>query len=122
MQLAQPRTEPPPVHTAAPSMAELGMVLKTLQALVPAELPKLEAGDPTTRARRLQQWLLQVTQALEPAGPHVTSWWSWVRTSAENAHNIFIQKPLDQRQRVLPQEPVPPQLKQVEAPARSSGL
>ena len=46
-------------------------VLKTLQTLVP-ELPKLEPGDPGTRARRFQQWLLQVSQAIEPAGYHVT--------------------------------------------------
>ena len=88
-------------------MAELNMVLKTLQTLVP-EFPKLEPGDPANRARRLQQWLLQVSQSLEPAGPHVTAWWKWARTSAETAHHIFLTMPLDQRESVLPQEGVPP--------------
>ena len=53
----------PSASVVAPSMAELNMVLKILQTLVP-EFPKLEPGDPGTRARRFQQWLLQVTQAL----------------------------------------------------------
>ena len=61
---------PAPVTT--PSMGELNMILKTLQTLVP-EFPKLDPGDPSTRARRFQQWLLQVTQSLEPAGSHVTA-------------------------------------------------
>ena len=87
---------------SAPSMAELNMVLKTMN-LVP-EFPKLEPGDPATRARRLQQWLLQVSQSLEPVGPHVTAWWKWARTSAETAHRVFLTTALDQREPVLPQD------------------
>ena len=104
----------PTASVASPSMAELNMVLKTIQSLVP-EFPKLEPGDPSTRARRLQQWLLQVSQAIEPAGLHVTSWWQWVRTPAENTHAIYLTKPLDQREHVYPQEVLPPQLTQIES-------
>ena len=84
--LLQPQTRSamPLASVAALSTAGLNMVLKTLPIPVP-EFPKLEAGDPGTRARRLQQWLQQVSQAIEPAGHHVMSWWSWVRTSAKSA-------------------------------------
>ena len=119
LQVAQPRPEPPRVPEAPPSTAELSMVLKTLQSLVPAEFPKLEPGDPHTRARRLQQWLLQVELSLEPAGPFATSWWTWVKTSAEETHNIFLQQPLDQREHVLPRDTVPPQFAPIEAGMRS---
>ena len=102
----QTRTASPSASVAAPSMAELSMILKTLQTMVP-EFPKLEAGDPGTRGRRLQQWLLHVSQAIEPTGYHVMSWWQWVRTFAESTHSIFLAKLLDQRERVFPQETVP---------------
>ena len=98
----------------APSTAELNMVLKLLQTFVP-EFPKLEAGDPGTRARRLQQWLQQVSQAIEPAGHHVISWWSWVRTSAESNHRVFLTKALDQREQVFPRDAVPLQHTVVES-------
>ena len=42
------------------------MILKALQSLVP-EFTKLDLGDAGTRAQRFQKWLLQITQALEPA-------------------------------------------------------
>ena len=90
------------------------MVLKTIQTLVP-EFPKLEPGDPASRARRLQQWLLQVSQSLEPAGPHATAWWKWARTCAEMAHRVFLTTALDQRESVLPQEGVPPQFTVIES-------
>ena len=90
------------------------MILKTLQTLVP-EFPKLEPGDPSTRARRFQQWLLHITQALEPAGSHVTSWWSWVRASAEQAHRVMTTRPVDQRESIIPREAIPPQFVQVES-------
>ena len=95
----QTRTAPPSASVAAPSMAELNMILKTLQSMVP-EFPKLETGDPGTRARRLQQWLLHVSQAIGPAACHVMSWWQWVRTSAESTHSIFLTKLLDQREKL----------------------
>eukprot|EP00959_Pyramimonas_sp_CCMP1952_P080159 1675675-Pyramimonas_sp.AAC.1 len=116
MELQAPpaRTALPPASVTAPSMAELNMVLKTLQTLVP-EFPKLEPGDPGTRARRLQQWLLQVSQAIEPAGHHVTSWWQWVRSSAESTHTVYLSKPLDKREQIYPQEALPPQHAQVES-------
>lgn len=43
------------------------------------------------------------------------SWWQWVRTSAESTHSIFFSKLLDQRERVFPQETVPPHHAQVES-------
>ena len=89
------------------------MVLKTLQSLVP-ELPKLEPGDPATRARRFQQWLLRVGLALQPAGTHVTSWWQWCINSAEEAHKVFVQTPLHQREHVTPTDSLPPQHSTVE--------
>ena len=90
------------------------MILKTLQSMVP-EFPKLEPGDPGTRARRLQQWRLQITQALEPAGPHVSSWWNWVCDSAEKAHQLFTTQPLDRREQIYPRDPVPTQFVQLES-------
>ena len=102
----QTRTAPPSASVTAPSMAELNMIFKTLQTMVP-EFPKLEIGELETRPRRLQQWLLNVTQALEPAGHHVMSWWQWVRKSAESTHCIFLTKPLDQREKIIPTEPIP---------------
>ena len=110
----QTRTPPPSASVAAPSMAELSMILKTLQSMVP-EFPKLEVGELGTRPRRLQQWLLNVTQALEPAGHHVMSWWQWDRNSAECTHCIFLTKPLDQREIIFPPEPIPAHLAQVES-------
>ena len=110
----QTRTAPPSASVAAPSMAELNMILKTLQSMVP-EFPKLEIGDPGTKPRRLQQWLLHVSQAIEPAGHHVMSWWQWVRTSAESTHRIFLTKLFDQRERVFPQEQMPVHHAQVES-------
>ena len=98
--LLQPQTRSamPLASVAAPSTAELNMVLKTLQTLVP-EFPRLEAADPGTRARRLQQWLQQVSQAIEPAGHHVMSWWQWVRTSAETNHRVFLTQAQCQREK-----------------------
>ena len=98
----------------APSTAELNMIMKSLQTFVP-EFPKLEPGDPASRARRLQQWLLQVSQSLEPAGHHVTAWWSWARTTAEDAHRIFLTKSVEQRESVQPQSGVPPRHTVVES-------
>ena len=91
----------PDASGPGPSMAELNMVLKTLQMV--GEFPKLELGDSATRARRLEQWLRQVTQSLEPTGHTVTSWWQWARNSAEAAHRVFLTTALDQRESVLPQ-------------------
>merc|ERR1711994_1216552 len=88
-------------------MAELNMVLKTLQMV--GEFPMLELGDSATRARRLEQWLRQVAQSLEPTGHTVTSWWQWARNSAEAAHRVFLDTALDQRETVLPQGGVPSQ-------------
>ena len=90
------------------------MILKMLQTLVP-EFPKLEPGDPASRARRLQQWLLQVSQSLEPAGYHVTAWWSWARTTAEEAHRVFLTKSVEERESVQPQSEVPPRHAVVES-------
>ena len=59
----QTRIAPSSASMTAPSMAELNMIMKTLQTMVP-EFPKLEIGELGTRPRRLQQWLLSVTQAL----------------------------------------------------------
>ena len=83
-----------------PTMTELNLVLKTMSMI--GEISKLELGDPTTRARRLEQWLRQVTQSLEPAGPVITSWWQWARNSADAAHRAFLATALDQRESVLP--------------------
>ena len=97
----------PDASGSGPSMAELNMVLKTISMV--GEFTKLELGDPTTRARRLEQWLRQVTQSLEPTGSIVASWWQWARNSAETAHRDFLNTALDQREAVLPQGGLPPQ-------------
>ena len=103
----------PDASGSGPSMAELNMVLKTLQVV--GEFPKLELGDPATRARRLEQWLRQVTQSLEPTGPTVAALWQWARNSAEAAHRVFLITILDQRESVLPQAGVPPQFTVIES-------
>ena len=82
------------------------MVLKTVPMV--GALPKLELGDPTSRATRLKQWLSQVTQSLEPTGPHVTSWWQWAHNSAAAAHRFFLFADLAQRETGLPLGGVPP--------------
>ena len=103
---AQQEHAEPEASGSGPSMAELNLVLKTLNLV--AEFPKLELGDPTTRARRLEEWLRQVTQSLQPAGPHAISWWQWARNSAEAAHRVFLATALDHRESVLPPGGVPP--------------
>ena len=110
----QTRTAPTPASVSAPSMAELNMILKTLQSMVP-EFPKLELGQTGTRPCRLQQWLLTVTQALVPAGHHVMSWWQWICAAAEKSHGVFLIKPLDQREAVSPGDAIPAHLMQVES-------
>ena len=103
----------PEASGSGPSMAELNMVLKTLT--LTGEFPKLEPGDPATRARRFEQWLRQVTQSLEPTGPVVASWWQWARNSAEAAHRTFLATALDLRESVLPQGDVPTQHTMIES-------
>ena len=110
---AQSEHAEPEASGSGPSMAELNLVLKTLNLV--AEFPKLELGDPTTRARRLEQWLRQVTQSLEPAGHIVTSWWQWARNSADAAHRVFLATALDHRESVLPPGGVPPRLTVIES-------
>ena len=72
------------------STTELGFLMKAIASFV-SELPKLEFGESATRAGRLQTWLGAVGQAVQPAGPHLISWWNWVRQEAEKAHKIFYQ-------------------------------
>ena len=89
------------------------MILKTMQTLVP-DLPKLEPGEPATRARRYQQWVLQVSQALAPTGSHVMAWWNWINSSAQTSHKEFIETPIDRRERIMPSERVPTEHSTVE--------
>ena len=65
------------------------MILKTMQTFV-TELPKLETGEPATRARRCQQRVLQVSQALAPTGSHVMSWWNWIHQLVQEARKESI--------------------------------
>ena len=113
-QVPQTRKAALPAPAEAPSVAELYMILKTMQSLV-GDFPKLEAGDPNTRASRFRQWLMHIAQTIEPAGPHVKAWWQWVSTAAEQTHSIFLSKPLDQREHVYPQEALPAQFAQLES-------
>ena len=55
----QSRNTGPDASGSGPRMAGLSIVLKTMQMV--GEFPKLELGDSATRARRLEQWLRQVT-------------------------------------------------------------
>ena len=82
------------------------MILKTMQQFV-TELPKLETGEPATRARRYQQWNLNVSQALAPTGAHVIAWWNWINQSAQMAHKEFVETPLDRREHILPRQRAP---------------
>ena len=52
-----------PAPVTGPTTGELHMILKTMHTFVP-DLPKLEPGEPATRARRFQQLVLHVSQAL----------------------------------------------------------
>ena len=90
----------------APSTGELNMILKLLQQMVP-EFPKLEPGEPGTRAHRVWEWLQNITTDLEPAGPHPTAWWTWVKASAGAAHQVFLETPLETREQVFPANPMP---------------
>ena len=113
MQLIPAGTVGSPAPAAAPSTQDLQMILKTMQSFV-TELPKLEAGEPATRARKYQQWVLQVSQALAPTGAHVMGWWSWVQSSALEAHKEFVETPLDRREHAFPRLRVPPEHATVE--------
>ena len=76
------------------------MILKTMHTFVP-DLPKLEPGEPATRARRFQQWVLHVSQALAPTGSHVMAWWNWINSSAQQAHKEFIETAIDRREHIF---------------------
>ena len=113
LQLLPSGTVGSPAPAAGPSTGELNMILKTMQTFV-SDLPKLEPGDPATRARRFQQWVLHVSQALAPTGFHVTAWWNWINSSALEAHKEFIEAPIDRREHILPRQRVPPEHSTVE--------
>jgi hypothetical protein len=90
------------------------MLMKSIQAFVP-DFPKLELGDPATRATRLRSWRTTVTQAINPAGPHLIAWWEWCLREAEVAHKSFLKTPLHQRESILPGAPMPSAWLQMEA-------
>ena len=77
------------------------MLMKSLQAFV-SDFPKLELGDPATRATRLRSWRTTVTQAINPAGPHLIAWWEWCLHEAEVAHKAFLTTPLHQCESICP--------------------
>ena len=81
--------------------------MKTLQAFVYDNFPKLELGDVATRASRLHSWRVKVTQAIHPAGPHLRSWWKWVQQEAEDTYTVFLVTPLMTRESVIPTALVP---------------
>ena len=97
----QSRNAGPDASRSGLSMAELDMVLKTVQRV--GELPKPELGGSAARNRGLKQWLRQVARSLEPAGNAATSWWQWPCNSANAAHRVFLATALDQQETVLPQ-------------------
>ena len=76
----------PSIHPI--STSELGMILKAIQAFV-TELPKIEMGDPATRATRLKAWSVAVQQMIAPAGAHLSQWWEWCYQRADEAYKQF---------------------------------
>ena len=96
------------------SAAELGMLLKSIQAFVP-EFPRLEMGDPVTRANRLLAWKISVQQAINPAGPHLIQWWKWCQKEADQAYKVFLKTAMHERKTIIPISTMPSAWMQVEA-------
>ena len=96
------------------STSELGMILKAIQAFIP-ELPKIEMGDPATRASRLLAWSVAVRQMITPAGAHLSQWWEWCYQRAEEAYKQVLLASVQTREAILPQHPMPPAWMQLEA-------
>ena len=88
--------------------------MKAIAAFI-GELPKLEFGDSATRASRLQTWLGAVSQAVQPAGPHLIKWWQWVQQEAERAHKLFLVTPVMSRESILPTASIPDPWLQLES-------
>ena len=65
------------------------MLMKSIQTFVP-EFPKLEMGEPSTRANRLLSWTITVEQAINPAGPQLIQWWKSCRKEAQKAYDLFL--------------------------------
>ena len=110
-QFGHPSKEPSP-QTLSP--AELGMLLKSIQTFV-VDFPKLEMGESGTRASKFHGWKIAVEQTINPAGPHIIQWWKWCLQEAENAHKVFLQTPLHQREAVMPTASLPAPWLQLEA-------
>eukprot|EP00959_Pyramimonas_sp_CCMP1952_P390066 8174435-Pyramimonas_sp.AAC.1 len=72
-------------------------------------------GDAASRATRLHSWRITVTQAINPAGPHLIQWWAWCLQEADNAHKVFLKTPLHQREGIEPTTPMPAPWLQIEA-------
>ena len=79
-----------------PTQAELAMLIKTIQSFV--EFPKLELGDPTTRANRLLVWKSAIREAIIPAGVHLEEWWEWCLKEANIAYRVYMQTDVHQRE------------------------
>ena len=90
------------------------MLLKTVQAFVP-DFPKLEMGEPATRATRMLNWFTSIEQSVNPAGPHLIQWWQWCRQEAQGAYDIFLAAPTHQRESIMPAAPTPMAWLQIEA-------
>ena len=91
------------------------MVLKSIQAFVYENFLKLDLGDAATRASRLLTWRVNVTQAINPAGPHLINWWNWVQKEAEGAHKVFLKTHIMSRDSVLPTAAIPGPWQQLES-------
>ena len=97
-----------------PSQTELRMLLTAIQTFV-TELPKLELGDVGSRANRLISWKTAIEQAFTPAGFHLKNWWRWCMQKAEKAYKKFLQAHLNEREAIVPEEPMPVEWEQIDS-------
>ena len=90
------------------------MLLKMIQSFL-TELPKLELGDVSTRATKLQQWKIAVRVAISPAGPIILAWWDWCLQEAEAVYQVFLHASLQVREALVPTSAMPAAWTQLEA-------
>ena len=77
------------------------MLLKLLDIFL-KELPKLEMGDPTSRAQKLLTWKVAVQQQITPVGARLKAWWKWCILQAETTYDVFLLAGIHEREAIVP--------------------
>ena len=76
---------------------ELSFIMRAIQGLV-GEFLTVELGGVADRPEALRKWRYATTTALESAGPQVTTWWHSCWEAAEDAHSVYMQAPVMNRE------------------------